>query len=1520
MTDTSYKLILLTKNSCREVELTPETEDQFCIGTDPSCTIRYRRDYFFVDFSLELTRTGGSWRLQCSESVYATKDGVLSLQSLDLEHGLSFQILDREGGEVFRCSFLMDFEQVKRSFCREIDLDGIETLTIGGQGEHIVLQDELVGKDTISLVHKGGGWLLSDNRTRYGVACNGALIAGSVLLQEYDFFSLVGYCFFLKGGKLYTDPAPGCEIRVPWRDLQESHSQFRYPDFNRTTRLQYRMPKENIQVLPPSPKKNDRRKSILFSLIPALAALFLSILFQGIIDNGGTAVVYSVCSMVVGIIMSVVTYISDGRQARRDEKKRQTDYNEYIKQKGEQIKDLRQRELDILNQIHIGVEEDLRQIDSFGCRLFERAPADADFLQVYLGRGRIPAPNPVNAPPREFHNTDDPLDRDPEKLVQKNYFLDNAPVTAQLQKDNCLGLVGGEAALDTALRSLTVDLASRHYFHQVKLSYILDDQVGERFADLRWLPHVREDDGPCRYLGWDEEGRKLTLETLYAILSKREAEIDRARAAQAPSPRFVVFIYGGLPLSSHPISQYFEQAGRLGFTFIFLTRYQENLPRGCGEVMLLDDSGNGILIPAANQMDRQDFVPARLEQAQFHAAVMKLAAVQVGEVSLESELPHSISLYDLLGIIAAEDLDLGQRWKESQVFCSIAAPLGVNRKQKTVSLDIGDQAGAHGPHGLVAGTTGSGKSELLQTYILSIASLFHPYDVSFVLIDFKGGGMSNQFKDLPHLLSTITNIDGRDTDRSLASIKAELVQRQTAFSRAGVNHINDYIKLYKAGKVSEPLPHLILIVDESAELRDDFPGFMKELASMARIGRTLGIHLILSTQKPSGVVGGQIWANSRFRLCLKVQTKEDSNEMLKSPLAAEIREPGRTYFQVGSNEIFELFQSAYSGAPVPEAELEQSKIHDIYSVTPWGGRDLVYTNRNRADGEKRVSQLKAMVKYISDYCASQHFERLRCICQPPLPDLLQLENLPQTGEGWGVCVAVGKYDDPEQQRQEPFVLNLGSENVFAAGASQMGKTTFLQSLACALIRKYTPNQVNIYCIDCGNKSLKAFERSAHVGGVVLATEEEKMENLFKLLHRLMAARRDAFAEKGLSTYKAYLEAGFQDIPQVVVLLDNAAAFREYYDKLTDSLLALSREGLGLGISFVITGTHPNAVSYKMMANFSSRIIFTCTDDGEYSSFFGRTRLSPKPVPGRALVMQDKRILECQVAVMGTAKREIDRMNELQPFLDERSQAAAGQRAVRIPMVPDNLLEDTLFRDEPGRFRTNYRLPLGMDYGQIRFEELDLLQTGTFVLTGTDQAGRLGFLRYLLSALNRTIIFSSTEAYILDDDSGCLRETAGYSYVQEYKDSKKEAIACLKELTDGLANRREGLRLKKDTPLWLLVVENKAVLQDINTDPATAKLFLELAKQAQESRMLLLLSNMDNISPTFNPPEVLKRLRNRPQGMSFGDASECQFYEIPPRQKNELGRGSLKFGDCILFRGRQLYRMKTIQHNREAEQA
>ena len=349
------------------------------------------------------------------------------------------------------------------------------------------------------------------------------------------------------------------------------------------------------------------------------------------------------------------------------------------------------------------------------------------------------------------------------------------------------------------------------------------------------------------------------------------------------------------------------------------------------------------------QKVNKSFKLPRVNQVSMEWMARNLSALNHVQ-GMQNHIPENITFFELYGIERPEELQVKARWAKNHSEKSLAVPLGVRGKEDYVCLNLHEKA--HGPHGLVAGTTGSGKSEIVQSYILSLAVNFHPYEVGFLLIDYKGGGMASLFEKLPHLLGTITNLDGSESMRALVSIKSEMARRQRIFNEYGVNHINGYNRLFREGKAQEPLPHLFLISDEFAELKKEQPEFMKELVSAVRIGRSLGIHLILATQKPTGVVDDQIWSNSKFKLALKVQDEADSKGILKTPDAAHIVQPGRAYLQVGNNEIYELFQSAWSGAAYKQKS-ESDEIDDrIYLINDLGQGELI--NEDLSDEEEVV--------------------------------------------------------------------------------------------------------------------------------------------------------------------------------------------------------------------------------------------------------------------------------------------------------------------------------------------------------------------------------------------------------------------------------------------------------------------------------------------------------------------------------------------------------------------------------------
>lgn len=338
-------------------------------------------------------------------------------------------------------------------------------------------------------------------------------------------------------------------------------------------------------------------------------------------------------------------------------------------------------------------------------------------------------------------------------------------------------------------------------------------------------------------------------------------------------------------------------------------------------------------------------------------------------------------------------------------------------------------------------------------------------------------------------MGTITNLDGSESMRAMASIKSELARRQKIFSQYDVNHINAYNKLFKMGKAEEPIPHLFLISDEFAELKKEQPEFMAELVSAARIGRSLGIHLILATQKPSGVVDDQICTNSKFKLALKVQNEGDSKEILKTPDAAFITQAGRAYLQVGNNEIYELFQSAWSGAAYNRNSEESVADDRVYLVNDLGQGELLNQDlsRNEEGNQMKATQLDVVVSHIRDVFEAEHQPRVK---SPWLPPLGQMSVSPyirrdmitdgrQDTEN-DLKVTIGLVDIPEKQEQTEYLVDFPEDgNLSVYGSSGFGKTFAVSAVMMELALKNSAERLHFYIMDFGNSGLVQFKNLPH---------------------------------------------------------------------------------------------------------------------------------------------------------------------------------------------------------------------------------------------------------------------------------------------------------------------------------------------------------------------------------------------------------------------------------------------------------
>ena len=1480
--DSRYKLIISNKNLYKEIELTPDMS-QVKVGTSTESEIRLRKELFFSPIELTLQKTNDGWTILCSDNLYFSMGDIRKLLTKKLVHGEEFALRYQESdNEVFVLSFMIDFDYEKKDYNIEIDIQGQKQIKIGGTNDcDIYFKDTYLGKDFLILANNGK-WVLKDNNSKYGVFVNGVKITKQQEIKDYDFFSIVGFSFYYRCGKLYTSDKNNMKISgLSSRTVDVNSTNLEYPKFNRNTRIQYVIPEENIEIKQAVQKPAKPKRNIIITLIPSIIMLAMTIVLRGIMGGGGTFVIYSAISMGLGIVMSVVSFIQENKEYKKEYAERIERYEQYIAEKKALIEESRSNELRIRNQIYEELENSIKEVDEFGKRLFERELEDKDFLKVYLGKGRVESVNQVKYDEQEFVDLEDPLATLPKTTAEQYRYIENAPIISDFKNSCGVGIVGKKEFLEQMLTNITLDISIRHFYNDVKLVYILDEDYFEKVKWIRWLHNVDNQKIDVKNIVCDEESKNIILEDLYNILSSRESILSEHKET-AFEEQYVVFVTDVTTISTHPLFKYVKNCVGYGFTFVFLEEYEERLPQGCTEIIHIKDGSNGLILKSENGDEDYTFTYPTISSETAENVALKMGAIMVDEISLEGELTKNISMFELLNILSVDDLDLNERWNKSVVYKSLAAPLGVKNKNEIVCLDISDKSGAHGPHGLVAGTTGSGKSEILQTYILSIATLYHPYEVGFVIIDFKGGGMANQFKNLPHLIGTITNIDGREINRSLLSIKAELIKRQEMFSECGVNHINDYIKLFKENKVTVPMPHLIMIVDEFAELKAEYPEFMKELISAARIGRTLGIHLILATQKPSGVVDSQIWSNSKFKLCLKVQTKEDSNEVIKTPLAAEIVEPGRAYFQVGNNEIFELFQSAYSGANIPEGNDNTERVYNIYEKNIWGKKTVKYTNKKSKTSKKSISQLQAIVDYVNDYCVESNIMKLPGICLPSLKDRIETEELVYYKNTDNVIVApIGTFDDPEQQRQEQINLELSKENVYIIGSSQSGKTVMLQTIIYGLIRSYTPKEVNLYLIDCGSMVLKIFENSAHVGGVVLSNEYEKCQNLFKLLNTFVMQRKQILSGMGIGNYSAYLEAGYTDLPLVVVMIDNMAAFKEYFPDEAEAINSLAREAQGVGISFVITAVNANALSYKVQSNFAKKLALNCNDANDYNALFGRCKMTPKEVPGRGLCLVDKRVLEYQTAIFGHSKKEADRSKELVQFIENRN-AELDCHAIKIPMIPDKLSLAESMANEVQLYRNSCVLPIGMDFATIEYQMMDFRAKSMLALVG-NALSRKVFTQNLLHMIARNVVFHNVEMTIIDEKT---KELAGYQnhgFVNHYVSDAAEALSVIEEYCDVAELLLEE---NEATDCKVLVINSVDAMKRIYADRTISKRLAEIVKNGHNTGAFILFCNIENQAIGFSATDVLKSIKDEKHGILFAPLSENKVFEVSGRIKAE----------------------------------
>ena len=1244
--------------------------------------------------------------------------------------------------------------------------------------------------------------------------------------------------------------------------------------YRRSPRLKETVPVFEVEIESP-PNIGDKPEiNWLSTLMPVCISVAVAVVMM-VVMNSPMMMMFSIPMAISGLIVTLMNYRKQVKKFKKQTEDRQTIYAEHLEQALRDIESGQARQLQALNVADPDTMQCFRVVEQCERTLWDRTPADSDFGSVRIGSGAIPSAVTVKTPRASLALVDDELRDRAEQIREEHQFLGDAPIVCDLRGSRICGIVGPRADALDLIRNILVQFATHHSYTETRLICVFDEKDRNRLGWVADLPHALDEEREHAYVATSKEDARTILESLAAVLKERKLMLEADNsysAAPLMLPYYLVVVAQPAYLTKdNPINEFMLRGPELGAGMLMAVEGIDQLPKECNQIITVEDGG-GEIFNKNDAAHKSRYVMDELKSASLYHFSRRMRSIVCEEVGKKSPVPKKFSFYQMQDIRRAEDWNLGVHWAASDITRGICAPIGVMEGGELLSLDLHESA--HGPHGLVAGTTGSGKSEVMLSYLMSLALRYHPYDLGFVIIDFKGGGMANRLAELPHLIGAITNMEGGAIDRSLASIKAELLKRQRLFAEAGVDSIDKYIRAVKSGRAKTPLPHLVIIVDEFAELKAQQPEFMAELISAARIGRSLGIHLILATQKPAGQVSDQIWSNSRFKICLKVASKEDSNDVLKSPLALSIKEPGRAYLQVGNNEVFELFQSGYSGGKAP--------------------------------GSSR-SELEEIVSHIAAYCRAQRIQRLPPICLPELPECI---DYPRPAPARGTQLPIGIVDDPERQEQRVQMLDVFTKNTIVLGSALSGKTNLLQLILRGAAENFSPEEVNIYLLDFASMALKNHENLAHVGGVVTMLEDEKLKNLFRLLNAEIESRRSSFLDLGVSSYGAYLEAGRRDKPRILLLIDNLAALRELYFQDEDALLPLCQSGLTYGISLVVTNVQTSGIGYKYLANFSNRIAMFCNDSGEYASFFEHCTLRIPDVHGRCIVEQDKKLLQCHSYLAFRGDREIDRAEAIRAWSDQITRRSAA-RAVPIPEIPERLRSAALIRAGAPGMRKRGGCVVGLDYETVSPVLLDLEHLGLMGLSGGDGSECRGLIRHLIRTAE-TVFPEEMCFYLMDGVGRGLSDCEGRASVAAYEYLPTRAPELVKKLEAELAGRYDALmRGEADLSrekLLVLVLSGNAAIEAVSGDSGALNAFKNLLGKYKALKVCVLLSECDNALINYASPEVLKKLKEEQKLIFCGELSGLKLFELSyaalKKFKTPLGKG-----DAYLIRGAECLRMK-----------
>lgn len=1116
-------------------------------------------------------------------------------------------------------------------------------------------------------------------------------------------------------------------------------------------------------------------------------------------------------------------------------------------------------------------------------RLWERRTSDEDFLELRVGTADQASDVVLQDPTQDEHRR---------KVARAAY---DVPVTVALRTHKVFGIAGRGPAAAAVARWTVAQAAVLHSPRDLHI-YLLTTGTGaeDTWTWIRWLPHVRRRSGDTvAGIGTDTETSARRVAELSAMITARHAVAADRNAPREPD--VLVVLDGARRLRSLPgVVQILRDGPAVGVHALCLDDEERLLPEECQAVVAEEPNGT-LRVGLSGAAVRTGVRPDTVSRDWCRSVARALAPLRdPGGTSEESAvLPPAARLLDVLSLDPPTAAAVSARWRAGGR--STQAVVGISL-DGAFALDLRRD----GPHGLVAGTTGSGKSELLQTIVAALAVANRPDAMTFVLVDYKGGSAFKDCVDLPHTVGMVTDLDAHLVERALTSLSAELKRREHILAEANAKDIEDYIDLLRRGPSRTAMPRLLIVIDEFASMVRDLPDFVRGLVNIAQRGRSLGIHLILATQRPSGVVSPEIRANTNLRIALRVTDQSESQDVINAPEAAGISKntPGRAYVRLGQTSLVP-FQAGRVGGRRPGTMVDSAPAPWIVPIG-WDqiGRPLPPRPRGATrQQDDVVTDLADLVGAIRDADRDLNIPPQHSPWLPPLPTTVVPHELPGTGQDGSYDLApvvYGMVDLPAEQARQALMLDLETfGHLHIVGSPRSGRSQTLRTLAGVLARAHSSADLHLYGIDCGNGALLALEGLPHCGAVVQRSQPERVARLLNRLTAEVTRRQELLAARGaadLPELRKALEP--QDRPpHVVVMLDRWEVFDKTlseYDSgsLLANVLTLLRDGGSVGVHMVMAGDR-TLFSSRVASTTEDKLVLRLNEKAEYSMIGVPQKSVPDEIPsGRALRAADK--AEVQIALLGADATGQGQAAALQSIAAECRQrdaeVPATARPFRVDLLPDRLAYEQAIGYAAQQEAGPLWAMVGVGGDELAATGPDLSLTPTFIVAGPARSGR----STVLLAMVRSLLDAGTSVVVGAPLRSPLRDLAGQPGVLAVfagPDIEPE------ELEAALAEAPSGAVVVLDDADLLLKTKAETVLNRI------------ARTGAETGQGLVLAGQTERLASGYSGWHTDAR-RNRqgillsPQSVGDGELIGAKV----PRSRlggGRAGRGLLHLGDGVL---------------------